>query len=102
MKPTVAVFGVLRFPKDRIPDVLPALKPLVETTYRTDGCIAYDDAVDPFEPGLIRFSELWPSQDSLERHLGAPHIDPWRAQARRCGLSDRTFTAYDIHGSREV
>jgi len=102
MKPTVAVIGTLRFPPDRIADLLPHLKILVETTYRTDGCIAYDVAVDPFDRGLIRFSELWPDHTTLSKHLQAPHIEPWRAAARECGLLQRKFTAYDITGSREI
>jgi quinol monooxygenase YgiN len=102
MNPTVAVFGILRFPPDRMAELLPHLKNLVETTCRSDGCIAYDVALDPFEPGLIRFSELWPHHESLDRHLLAPHLGPWRAVARSCGLIERKFTAYDIAGSREV
>lgn len=96
MNPTIAVFGILRFPPERIPEVLPHLKVLVETTLRNDGCIAYDVAEDPFDPGLIRFSELWPDRESLDRHLRAPHIEPWRAAARSCGLLERKFTAYEI------
>jgi quinol monooxygenase YgiN len=102
MNPAVAVFGILRFPPERMLEVLPHLRTLVETTYRMDGCIAYDVAVDPFDPGLIRFSELWPDHDSLARHLQAPHIEPWRSVARSCGILKRKFTAYDITGSREV
>jgi quinol monooxygenase YgiN len=102
LKPTVAVFGILRFPPDRIADIRPHLKSLVESTYRNDGAIAYDVAEDPFDPGLIRFSELWPDHETLDRHLRAPHIEPWRAIARQFGLSDRKFTAYDIGESREV
>jgi quinol monooxygenase YgiN len=102
MQKIVAVFGILRFPPERIHEVLPHLKQLVESTYRHDGCIAYDIAIDPFDPGLIRFSELWPNHESLSRHLVAPHIEPWRAIARRCGLTERRFTAYDVTGSKSV
>lgn len=102
MRPTVAVLGILRFPPERLADVRPHLRQLVETTCKTDGCIAYDVAEDPFDPGLVRFSELWPDHASLARHLQAPHIEPWRAAARSCGLLERKFTAYDITGSREV
>jgi len=102
MSPTVAVLGILRFPPERLADVRPHLRNLVETTYRNDGCIAYDVAEDPFDPGLIRFSELWPDHESLDRHLRAPHIEPWRVAARSCGLLERRFTAYDVTGSRSV
>lgn len=102
MQPTVAVFGILRFPPERMPEVRPHLRKLVEATYRNDGCIAYDVAEDLLDPGLVRFSELWPDRESLARHLNAPHIEPWRIIARNCGLLDRKFTAYDIAGSRAV
>jgi quinol monooxygenase YgiN len=102
MQPTVAVFGTLRFPPERVAEIVPHLRQLVEATYRSDGCIAYDVAVDPFDPGLIRFSELWPNHETLTRHLKAPHIEPWRAVARACGLIERHFVAYDILGSRPV
>lgn len=102
MQAKVAVFGVLRFPADRIKEVLPHLKALVDATYANDGCITYDVAEDPFDPGLIRFSELWPDHESLAKHLKAPHIAPWREAARSLGLSDRKFTAYDITSARPV
>ena len=102
MPPAVAVFGTLRFPPDKVQDVLPHLKALVEETYRNDGCIAYDVAEDLFDRGLIRFSELWPSHEALAKHLQAPHIEPWRVVARRYGLSERKFTAYDVTGLQSV
>ena len=102
MQPTVVVLGTLRFPPDRMSEIRPHLKTLVEATYRNDGCIAYDVAEDPFDPGLIRFSELWPDPESLARHLQAPHIEPWRAAVRSCGLLEREFVAYDITGSRPI
>ncbi len=102
MQPTVAVFGTLRFPPERIAELLPHLRTLVEATHKNDGCIAYYVAEDPFDRGLIRFSELWPDADSLRRHLVAPHIEPWRTAARACGLLERQFAAYDIAGTRPV
>lgn len=102
MQPTVAVFGTLRFPPNRIAEVRPHLRKLIQTTYQNDGCIAYDVAEDPFDPGLIRFSELWPDRESLARHLKAPHIEPWRTVARSYGLMERKFTAFDITSSWTV
>lgn len=96
MKAKVAVFGTLRFPPENIDQVLPHLNVLVRSTYEYDGCIAYDVAEDPFDKGLIRFSELWPSREALENHLKAPHIEPWREQAKKYGLSERSFQSYDL------
>lgn len=102
MEEKIAVLGVLRFPADELPKVRPFLKEFVLATRAKDGCIAYDVAEDLEEPGLIRFSELWPSQEALDQHLNAPHIVPWREAAREHGLIERKFIAYQIHGSRNV
>lgn len=102
MKPSVAVFGTLRFPPERIRDVLPHLSSLVEDTYKNDGCIAYNVGEDPFDPGLIQFSELWPDHASLQRHLNAAHIEPWRNAAKAHGLIARNFVAYDLVGENPV
>lgn len=102
MRETIAVFGTLRFPPENIPEVLPHLRTLVRDTYEHDGCIAYDVALDIFEPGLVRFSELWPDRETLESHLRAPHIEPWRVVARSHGLLARDFTAHGLTGSWKV
>lgn len=102
MEPAVAVFGTLRFPPERMSEVLPHLRELVSATYKFDGCIAYDVAEDPFDPGLIRFSELWPDREALDRHLRADHIGPWRIAAKACGLIERRFIAYSILDSWAV
>lgn len=98
MSPKVAVFGTLRFPPERIPDLLPHIRALVEATHKHDGCIAYDVAQDLFEPGVIRVSELWPDRESLARHSKAPHVPPWREASRACGLLERKFMVYEISG----
>ncbi|MFO1183331.1 MAG: putative quinol monooxygenase [Bauldia sp.] len=98
----VIVLGTLRFPAARMPEVLPHLRRLVEATRRLDGCLAYDVAEDIDDPGLLRFAEVWPDAARLAAHLQAPHITPWREAAKRCGLLDRRFTAYDASGARMV
>jgi quinol monooxygenase YgiN len=81
---------------------LPHLRARVEATRKHAGCIAYDVAEDPFDPGLIRFSEMWLDMSSLKAHLKVPHIDPWRTAARANGLIAREFTAYDAGHPRPV
>lgn len=98
----VIVLGTLRFPAERLPEVLPHLRRLIEATRQLDGCLAYDVAVDIDHPGLLRFAEMWPDAATLAAHLQAPHIRPWREAAQRCGLLDRSFTAYDAAGARPV
>ncbi|RLU01797.1 putative quinol monooxygenase [Ketobacter sp.] len=99
MEAKVAVFGILRFPPQQIASLLPHLEAFVRATQERDGCILYEVAEDPFDKGLIRFSELWPSRESLEQHLVASHIEPWRQAARAHGLLERVFHSYDIRST---
>lgn len=102
MSPKVTVLGTLRFPPANFPGVRPHLLRLIEATRKDDGCISYDAAEDLFEPGLIRFSELWPDRATLEKHLRAPHIGRWRDAAKEFGLLERNFVAYGIAESWPV
>ena len=99
---TVAVFGHLRFPPESVSAILPHLRRLIEQTYLHDGCLAYDVGEDVRDPGLMRFSELWPDDFHLQAHLKAPHIAPWRDVCRDYGLLERHFIAYDAQGARPV
>ena len=90
----VIVLGTLRFAPANMAAILPHLRKLVESTRRLDGAIAYDVAEDMFDPGLIRFSEIWPDAQALAAHLSAPHIAPWRTIATDLGVHDRSFVAY--------
>ena len=96
MKTNVVVIGILRFPPENVKKILSHLKTFVEATKKSDNCILYEVAKDPFDKGLIRFSELWPDRESLEKHLLAPHIEPWREQTKKYGLIQREFNSYDI------
>lgn len=98
----VAVIGHLRFPPESVADILPHLRRLVETTNREDGCITYQVAIDPFDPGVIRFSELWPDAQSLDRHIAAAHVVPWREAVKKGGVLEREYMIYDITGARSL
>jgi quinol monooxygenase YgiN len=92
---TIVVLGTMRFPAANLEAVKPHLHELLEATRTLDGCITYDAAFDPYDPGLVRFSELWPDMATLKAHLVAPHIAPWRDIASHYGVRDRSFTAWE-------
>ncbi len=98
----IVILGSMRFPPQNMPQLRPHLQALVEETRRLDSPIAYDVGEDPFDPGLIRFSEVWTDMETLTRHIQAPHMPPWRATCAELGVSDRAFTIYDVSGSRPL
>ena len=94
MERHVVVIGHLRFPPEVVEAVAPDLKIFVDATRQHDNCISYNVAEDLFDPGLIRFSEVWPDFESLNAHLNSPHILPWRKASSQVGLLERVFFAY--------
>jgi quinol monooxygenase YgiN len=100
---TLAVFGIMRVAPEKVAALLPAIKALAEGTRKNDGCIAYDVAEDIFEPGLFRFSELWPDLESLQKHMTAPHVvGPWREAAAKIEITDRKFEVFDASNGRPL
>ena len=96
MDKQIAVMGRVRFLPERLHEVLGPLKAMVEATRRLDGCLAYDTAVDLFEPGLIRISEMWPDLASLRRHTQADHIAPWHQACRNCGMLEKHYAIWTV------
>lgn len=98
----IAVFGILRVQPDDVAKLKPAMKVLAEATRKNDGCFFYDIAEDVFEPGLLRFSELWPDQASFDGHIKAPHILPWREAVSKVKVIDRKFELFDATNGRPL
>ncbi len=98
----IAVIGSMKFPPENIAALLPHVQELVRQTNANDGCIAYDVGQDIIEPGVLRFSEIWPDQESFDRHIAAPHIAPWRDACQTYGILSRDFGLYDTDGARSL
>ncbi len=98
----VLVFGALRFPPEKFEQMKSPLRDFVEATIRLDGCIAFDVAEDVFDPGVLRFSEIWPNREVLEKHLQAPHIILWREVIAGIGLLSQAFSVFDSKDSPPV
>jgi quinol monooxygenase YgiN len=94
--PTIAVIGFMRFAPERITDILPYVRSLVVATKLEAGCIDYQVGIDVLDPGVLRVSELWTSSEALEKHTQAPHIAPWHAAQRNCGILEREYKVIEI------
>lgn len=54
---------------------------LIEPTRKEEGCLQYDLHADNDAPGRFLFYENWTSEELLERHLAAPHLEEFKAVA---------------------
>ena len=59
---------------DRLEEVIPLYRELVEKTKLEPLCIAYDLFIDQKDPGHFVFIEEWPDQAALDAHCQSEHF----------------------------
>jgi quinol monooxygenase YgiN len=96
----ILIMGTIRIVPDTLAAARPAMHAMTMATRAEDGCIHYAYAEDVLEAGLIRVSELWRDQTSLERHFASAHLAEWRAAWADLGICDRKLEAFDVGESR--
>lgn len=96
------IIGTIRLPPTKLSDARPVMRRMVEQSLMEDGCEAYAYAEDVLEPGLIRVTEIWRDQTTLDRHFASPHLREWRSSWRALGIHDRKLQVYETDLPRET
>lgn len=55
-----------------------ALEALIEPTSREDGYVNYDLHQSVDDPAVFYFYENWESEEALDAHLSAPHLEQFK------------------------
>lgn len=66
------------------------------------GCVAYNWAVDPLDPGLIHVYEEWESEQALLGHFRDPSYLAMRAHLETYTLTGFAVQIYSVKGVEEV
>jgi quinol monooxygenase YgiN len=69
---------------------------MIEASRREDGCIAYSYSLDILDDGLIHVVEKWRDRKSLEAHFLSAHLQEWRQQFGRLGITDRNLRLFEV------
>lgn len=67
-----------------------------------EGCVAYNWAVDPLEPGKIHVYEEWESEEALLRHFRDPSYLAMRAHLEKWELIGFGVLIYSASGMEQV
>lgn len=92
------VMGEFRIPADRMDEARAMMRRVVEATREEQGCMHYSYAEDVLDPGMIRVSEMWMSEEDLEEHFKTPHMKVWAEERAALGMTDRDIKRYAISG----
>jgi quinol monooxygenase YgiN len=96
------IVGTVRLPPENLDAAQPAMRRMVESSRREDGCADYSYAEDVLDPGLIHVKEIWRDQATLDRHFASPHIAQWQAAWPALGIGERDLRCYEVGEARAV
>lgn len=94
------IVGTVRLPADRLETARTAMEQMILASRAEPGCLDYAYAEDLLDPGLIRVTERWVDQGSLDRHFASAHIAAWRATWPLLGIGERDLVVYDVSSAR--
>ena len=94
----IIIVGSLTFEQSDREDVISSLQEVTSLSRRDEGCREYSWSEDLDSPNTFRFFECWDSQESLDKHLGAPHEKAFgeRNLSRITGATAQIYSASEI------
>ena len=81
----IIVAGTIRIEAEHREPAIVAMANVMAETRKEDGCISYTFSADFQDESLFHLFEEWESQEHLDAHLKAPHIDDFRAASAELG-----------------
>ena len=98
----IVIVGTVRIDPAMIEVLRPAMEAMVAASRAEPGCVDYAYAHDLIEPGLIRVSEIWTSNEALAEHFATAPMAVWREALTALGPLNRHLTAYEVQSEREI
>lgn len=90
------IVGTIRLPAENTDEALPVMQCMIEASRAEDGCIEYFYSQDVLDPMIFHVKELWRDRDSLDKHFKSNHIEKWRSEWPRLGITDRNLVLYEV------
>jgi quinol monooxygenase YgiN len=70
----ITVIARLKAKEGKEENLRETLLGLIQPSRADEGCISYNLHVDPENPALFMFHEIWTSKEALDKHLATPHL----------------------------
>ncbi|MCH2409155.1 MAG: antibiotic biosynthesis monooxygenase [Acidimicrobiales bacterium] len=90
------IAGTIRIEKPATEEVLEACRNMMEATHEEEGCIDYVFSVDPLDPKVLRVFERWETQEALNDHFLASHMNPFREAMAGWGVEGMDILKFDV------
>ena len=94
--PTIRVVAHLTSKPETIADTRKALEGFVDPTRAEAGCVYYELMQNNDDPTDFTFVEEWASDETLDAHLGSPHIAAFKERAGDLLACDPDIRRYTL------
>lgn len=100
----IIVAGTLRFQGDAstCAAIITGGAEHIAASRAEEGCVAYNWAVDPLDPGLIHVYEEWESEEALLRHFQDASYEAMRVHLSAQALTGFSVQLYSVNGTEPV
>lgn len=92
----IIIAGSIRLDPERVDAALEAGWPHIEGARGQRGCLAYQWALEPREPGRVEVFERWQDEAALAAHLEGPHYRNMLATLGAHGLQTAEVAKYRV------
>jgi quinol monooxygenase YgiN len=100
--PSVVVAGYIKVARRDREAFVKVLQAHVPRVRAKDGCIAYAFAVDVVDPDVVRMSEAWRDQRSLETHLADDEFQAVQKELVHIEFIERSVQRYDVSSVTDI
>ena len=99
---SVVVAGYVRVASKDREAFVKVLQAHVPRVRKKDGCIAYAFAVDVVDSNIVRMSETWRDQQSLETHLADDEFQGVQRELVHVEFIERSVQRYDVSSVTDI
>jgi quinol monooxygenase YgiN len=100
--PSIVVAGHIKVASKDREALVKVLQAHVPRVRKKDGCVAYTFAVDVVEPNVVRMSEAWRDQQSLETHLADDEFQGVQKELAHVKFIERSVQRYDVSSVTDI
>jgi len=94
--PQIAVIARIVLSAESAPKYVEAAREMIGPTRAEAGCELYGMGPDISDPRVIWVSEQWASQEDLDAHLKAPHVQKFLARIADLDMLDIEVRSYAV------
>ena len=94
----IVIVAEIRVEEGAVEQVQEGLAVMEQASRMEEGCLTYAFSVDVNDPTLVRITELWETEEALQKHFTMPHMAEFGAVLAQVNIVSMEGKAYKVAG----